>query len=266
MKNLKQSHDIVRQNDGNVKKSHRHDVNLRKNSTLYFQVGLIVCLLAAIGLLEMRFESKSTDIAIETLIPDDGFDMEAITFKPYVAPEEKQRVEKREQITKRFIEKFEEVDDNTDLPVEVKIETPISTTSDTSFDSNTLNIEKPIDNVPVDFISIEEVPIYPGCERVEGRSARKKCMSDKISQLVQRKFNGSDIASRYGLSGKQRISVEFQIDKEGKVSNIKTRASHPKLEDEAKRVVNKIPEMEPGKQRDKPVNVRYTLPIIFMVE
>jgi len=55
MSTPKKSHDTIRQNGQVVQKSQKHDANLQKNSTLYFQVGLIVCLLAAYGLLEMKF-------------------------------------------------------------------------------------------------------------------------------------------------------------------------------------------------------------------
>ncbi|GGD19149.1 energy transducer TonB [Hyunsoonleella pacifica] len=266
MKNSKQSHDIVRQNDDSVKKSHRHDANLQKNSTLFFQVGLIVCLLATLGLLEMRFETKPVDVAYNYEDPNDVFDMEAINYKHYVKPEQKKQIKKQEKVTKKFVDKFEEVKDDNDLPEDF-VETPTKKTTDQLFNPDGVdNIEKPDIPDEVDFILIENVPVYPGCEDKVGNKARKKCMSDAITKLVQRKFNGYDIASRYGLEGKQRISVQFLIDKTGKVSDIKTRAPHEKLEAEARRVVNKIPEMKPGKQRDKPVGVRYTLPIIFIAE
>jgi len=38
------------------------------------------------------------------------------------------------------------------------------------------------------------------------------------------------------------------------------------LEKEAIRVVNMIPDMTPGKQRGRPVGVKYTLPITLIVE
>jgi protein TonB len=59
MKHFKKSQYIADQSNVIVKKSQKHDVNLQKNSTLYFQVGLIVCLLAVYLLLEMKFESKN---------------------------------------------------------------------------------------------------------------------------------------------------------------------------------------------------------------
>ena len=63
-----------------------------------------------------------------------------------------------------------------------------------------------------------------------------------------------------------QIDVQFKIDQTGKVVDIKTRAPHPALEKEAKRVINKIPEMKPGMQQDKPVGVLYNLPIKFNVQ
>lgn len=50
--------DIIRQNDRVVKNTHKHHVNLRKNSALYFQVGLILCLLTTYGLLEVKFQTN----------------------------------------------------------------------------------------------------------------------------------------------------------------------------------------------------------------
>ena len=89
-------------------------------------------------------------------------------------------------------------------------------------------------------------------------------MSDKINKLITRKFN-TDIASDAGLEGIQKINVVFKIDKHGNVSQVQARAKHPMLVKEAERVVKKIPQMEPGKQKNKEVEVLYSLPIVFKV-
>ena len=68
------------------------------------------------------------------------------------------------------------------------------------------------------------------------------------------------------LSGRQRISVIFKIDKNGDVVGVRARAPHPRLVKEATRVVNLLPKMKPGKQRGKAVVVPYSLPIIFQVQ
>jgi protein TonB len=74
------------------------------------------------------------------------------------------------------------------------------------------------------------------------------------------------LANELGLSGRQRIYVKFKIDKFGDVVDVIARAPHPKLEEEAVKVITSLPHMIPGKQRGVPVGVVYSLPIIFRVE
>ena len=69
MKNLNKEHNLTRQNENKVQHSQKHDANLQKNSTLYFQVGLILCLLAVYGALEMPFESTNLAVIEESVEP-----------------------------------------------------------------------------------------------------------------------------------------------------------------------------------------------------
>ncbi|TDI77205.1 MAG: energy transducer TonB [Bacteroidetes bacterium] len=124
-------------------------------------------------------------------------------------------------------------------------------------------VEEEIADVP--FAVIENVPVYPGCEKAGNNAAKKKCMSDKVMKFVQKKFN-TELANDLGLEGRQRISVQFKIDKNGNVVNVRARAPHPRLEQEAIRVVKALPKMTPGRQRGKAVGVLYALPILFQVE
>ncbi len=111
---------------------------------------------------------------------------------------------------------------------------------------------------------IEQVPIFPGCEKEIGNNAKKKCMADKISRFVREKFN-TQLASRLGLNGRQRINVVFKIDKEGDVIDVRARASHGSLEEEAIRIISLLPKMTSGYQYGKAVTVPYSLPIVFQV-
>jgi len=124
--------------------------------------------------------------------------------------------------------------------------------------------EEEIADVP--FAVIENVPVYPGCENAGNNDAKKKCMSEKVMKFVQKKFD-NELANDLGLdSGRQRISVQFKIDKNGNVVNVRARAPHPRLEQEAIKVVKALPKMTPGRQRGKAVGVLYALPIVFQVE
>lgn len=261
MKNQKIAHKPIRQNGEVEKKPHKHDTNLQKNSTLYFQVGLIVCLLAAYGLLEMKFETANVEIAALPPI-DTIYSADPPNFTPEIIEESKPIEKAVTAPSETFIEVPDETPDIfiEETPKKEKVSAPITSPGDIILE------EKPREPENVSFILIEDAPIYPGCEKFKDNKGRKKCMSDKITKLIQRKFDGNDIATSYGLQGVQRIDVQFTIDKTGKVNDIKTRSPHPKLDEEAERVIDMIPQMTPGKQRDKNVGVIYNLPIIFKAQ
>ena len=61
------------------------------------------------------------------------------------------------------------------------------------------------------------------------------------------------------------------VDRKGKVTKVKLAPgsegmAHEQLENEALRVVNKLPDFRPGRQQGRAANVRYTIPIIFNLE
>lgn len=126
-----------------------------------------------------------------------------------------------------------------------------------------LDETKDQDEADVPFAAIEKVPVYPGCSETDNE-AMKQCMSTNISKFVAENFN-TEIGNESGLEGRQRISVQFKIDKTGMVVDVRARAKHPKLEVEAVRVVKLLPQMQPGMQKGKKVGVLYSLPIVFDV-
>ncbi|WP_052184286.1 M56 family metallopeptidase [Psychroserpens sp. Hel_I_66] len=121
------------------------------------------------------------------------------------------------------------------------------------------------ENIEVPFAIIEETPTFTFCESLETNQERKECMSDNISKHVATNFN-TKLADSLGLTGRQRINVVFKIDKQGDIIDVKSRASHPALEEEAIRVIKTLPQLVPGKQKGKAVVVPYSLPIIFQVK
>lgn len=115
----------------------------------------------------------------------------------------------------------------------------------------------------VPFAIIENVPVFPGCTGT--RAQKAACLNKNIKKFVVMNFNGS-LPNKLGLSkGKKKIWMIFKIDETGNVVGINARAPHPKLTEEAIRVANLLPKMEPGKQGGKAVGMKYTLPITFNV-
>ena len=89
-------------------------------------------------------------------------------------------------------------------------------------------------------------------------------MSQKISALVNSNFNVG-LGKQLNLTGTNRIFASFKIDKNGFVTNLKTRSPHPDLDAEAQRVISLLPKMKPGVHNGKEVGVLYSLPITFKI-
>jgi protein TonB len=61
-----------------------------------------------------------------------------------------------------------------------------------------------------------------------------------------------------------KVYVQFIVEKDGSISEVKIRRGANKLlDDEALRVIRMMPDWKPGSMRGKIVRVRYTLPITF---
>lgn len=245
----------------------KHDVNLRKNSTLYFQIGLILCLLGTYTALEYNFEHQ--DFAIEEplkLDEDDTFYVPRLKIvNRDIAKADPNKAKPKLLIDPKIIENDtpDEVETKK-IAKQLTVDVPEGKTA--VLDPNDVDVEAPIEVVaPIPVAFVQNVPIYPGCEKQKNNKDRLKCMSNKLGKLVQKKFN-TDVASENGLSGKQRIFIQFKIGKNGEVTLVKAQAPHAALEKEASRLTTKIPNMKPGIQNKQPVEVLYTLPILFNVQ
>jgi len=227
--------------------------NVGRNSSLYFAIGLALMLFLTNYAINYKSYDKS-DIDIGMINMDELDDEEVpITEQiqtppppPPVAPDVIEIVEDEAEVEETVIETTE-VDEDTEI-VEVE----------------EIEVEEEDEDIEVLFHVIENVPVFPGCEK-GNNAAKKKCMSTKIAKFVNRKFN-TDLASDLGLSGKLRINVIFKIDRTGNIVGVQARAPHPGLEKEATRVIKLLPKMKPGRQRGKAVTVPYSLPIIFQVQ
>ena len=229
--------------------------NVGRNSSLFFAIGLALMLFLTNYAINYKTYDKS-DIDIGMVNMEEELEEEIPLTEqiqtppppppPPAAPEVIEIVEDEVEVEETVIESTE-VDQETEI-VEVE-------------EVEVVEVEEDID---VPFSVIENVPVFPGCEK-GSNNEKRACMSKKISQFVNKKFN-TDLAGDLGLSGRQRINVIFKIDKTGNIVGVRARAPHPKLEAEAARVIKLLPKMKPGKQRGKAVTVPYALPILFQVQ
>ena len=236
------------------KKNPKSDLNRR--SMIFFQIGMVLMLFITWRAIENKTYEKAEINQDMLNLGDDLEEDIPITDMnipppppppPPPAPEVIEVIEDEADIEETIIES-----------AEVNQEEEIM-----EIDEIEEAIEEEIADVP--FAVIENVPVYPGCEKKRSNAEKKKCMSEKVQKFVQKKFN-TELAGDLGLEGRQRIAVQFKIDKNGDVVNVRARAPHPKLEQEAVKVVKALPKMVPGRQRGTAVGVLYSLPILFQVE
>lgn len=86
-----------------------------------------------------------------------------------------------------------------------------------------------------------------------------------VQKWISKHIKYPMIAQENNIQGK--VFVQFVIEKDGSVSNVKvTRSVDPSLDKEAIRVIQSMPKWTPGKQRQKPVRVSFTVPINFQLQ
>jgi len=233
------------------KKNEKAD--LSKNSSLYFVIGLSLILLISWQAIEWKTYDKSL-YGYEALDVEEDDDEEIpITEQlktpppppppPPPAPEIIEVVEDEEEVEETVIESTETNEDEIVEVVEV--------------------IEEEFEDVDVPFAVIEDVPIFPGCEKV-AKSERRNCFQEKMNTHIRKNFRYPEIAQEMGIQG--RVYVNFIIAKDGSISNIRMRGPDKNLEAEAQRIISKLPQMTPGKQRGRAVRVPFSIPITFRLQ
>lgn len=118
--------------------------------------------------------------------------------------------------------------------------------------------------VEIPYAVVERVPAFEGCETLPTNQQIKECTTQSMSQFVNKNFDIS-IAEKAGLKGRQRVTVVFKINKNGEIVDVRSRAAHPDLEAEAKRVIESISPLTPGQHKGENITVQYSLPIIFQI-
>lgn len=102
------------------------------------------------------------------------------------------------------------------------------------------------------FTVVETMPEFPG-----GQGALLQYLAKSIKYPV--------IAQENGIQG--RVTCTFVVNKDGSIVDAEViRGVDPSLDKEALRVINSMPKWSPGKQRGKPVRVKYTVPVTFRLQ
>jgi protein TonB len=105
---------------------------------------------------------------------------------------------------------------------------------------------------PTEFLVVEEMPEFPG-----GQAA--------LLKYIGRHLRYPASAQARGVSG--IVYVSFVISPEGQVTKVEViKGIDTACDQEAARVISKMPTWKPGRQSGRNVPVRYSLPIRFAMQ
>lgn len=235
-----------------LKKNPKADLN--KDSGLFFVIGLTLVLLITWRALEYKsYDTSLSEVVIAHMVDSDLKEDVPITETlklppppPPTAPTIIEVIADAEEIEETFIQ-------STETNQEAEINAPILSVDD-------IMIDEVEEEITVPFAVIEDVPVFPGCENV-AKEEKRACFEQKIQEHVRKNFKYPQISVEMGMQGK--VYVQFIINVDGNITNIKTRGPDKLLESEAKRIIATLPQMTPGKQRGMAVKVPFSIPVTF---
>ncbi len=225
-----------------VKKSPKADLESKRG------IWLLLGVILSLGIMFVAFEWSERDKKFNT---DTG--LAAVQFEEEIVPiteqEEKQappppeapKVEEVLEIVQNDA-KVEESNiqssEETGKAVEVKYVAPVE-------------VEEDVEEQQI-FQVVEEMPEFPG--------GMAECL-----KFLGKNIKYPTISQENGVQGK--VIVQFVVNKDGSIVDpVVVRSVDPYLDKEALRVIKMMPKWKPGKQRNKPVRVKYTVPVTFKLQ
>ena len=224
-----------------VKKS--ENASLEKDKLVYVLMGLVFTLSLVFVALEWtekevtKYEVTDTEFLFEEEVDIQQTSQET---PPPPPPPAVQEVEVLNVVEDNVETESIEVNAEDDKAEEVVIAAPV---------------EAPVEEEEeeVVFVVVESMPEFPG-----GQQALFKYLSENVKYPV--------IAQENGIQG--RVICQFVVNKDGSIVDVEVVRSggDPSLDKEAIRVIKSMPKWKPGKQRGKPVRVKYTVPVNFKLQ
>ena len=121
------------------------------------------------------------------------------------------------------------------------------------------------EDMAIPFTLVEQIPLFNSCEKIE-KTLQRECFHEEMKKHVEKHLKYPKEAKDNKVDS--RVVAIFDIDKNGKVINIRVRSNQKDnykilFEEETKRIISLLPDFIPGTQRKKTVVVTYSIPVIF---
>lgn len=228
-----------------IKKTPKADLTNKR--TLFMEIGLAVVLLIVL----VAFEWSSSE---KTEVMDLTGEQQVIEEEIIPITQEQQQAPPEAPKTPVLSDVIDIVDDD----VEVADDLFVNTEDDASLgveimEYHTEVVEEEVEEEAIPFAFVEEKPQFQGGD------------ANTFSKWVNSKLVYPEIAKENGIQG--RVTLQFTVNTDGSVSNvIVLRGVDASLDKEAVRIVSSSPKWTPGRQRERPVKVTYTFPVIFKLQ
>lgn len=209
---------------------------LKKYYSVILEIGIIVSLIIAIVAFKVRLEPKETK-------KDLTEDQETVKMEEVVRTKHKKkppappRPQVPQEVPNDEVVEEQNININAELNMDQKLDIPPPP------DKGNGSGDKEKDKEQV-FVIVEQQPKLIGG-------------LDSLQKLI----DYPEMARKAGIEG--RVHLQFIINKQGEVENPRVvRGIGGGCDQEALRVIKKA-KFKPGRQRGRPVRVRYSMPIVF---
>lgn len=216
--------------------------DLEGKRVLFIQIGLVVTL----ALVLLAFEWKSYDRVLTDLGERDVIDI----------PEEMVEITRQEQpppppAPPPQTTQFKIVEDDVEIEDDFMIDVDVDQTTQIEAYIPPVFEEEQVQEQEI-FIVVEDPPSFPG-----GDEARIRFLSENIRY--------PQMARESGIQG--TVFVTFVVETDGSVTDVRVlRGIGGGCDEEAIRVIQAMPNWNPGKQRGRPVRVQFNMPIRFTLQ
>ena len=239
-------------------------VDLERKKPRFFLIGLILAIGGAVSVINLEW--AQADITPPDYDPGEEVFVEIL---PTVTKVNKKKRKPVAKIIDKII--IKDIIPTTEETPEIKLDDVKDPLEGVEFDPDAET--EVIDFVPeveddaeiVPFYKVESFPAFFDCGEELDRQAQKECFEQGLLKHISSNFQYPAIEREMGLE--EKIFVEFIITKKGEVGEVKIiRGNMDGFIKESKRLVKSLPKVKPAKQRGKPVNMKYTIPIKFQLK
>ncbi len=220
--------------------------DLHSKNLMFLEIGLVAALAIMLGAFEWTSSEKTEvmDLTGQTAVVEE--EIIPVTQEQQELPPEMPKIPVLSDVIDIVDDDVEvaddlfiDMEDNANLGVEI-------------MEYHAAVEEEEIEEEAIPFALVEEKPKFNGGD------------ANEFSKWVNKQLVYPEIAKENGVQG--RVTLQFTVNTDGSVSDVKVlRGVDSSLDKEAVRIVKSSPKWTPGRQRERPVKVTYTFPVIFQL-